>query len=116
MSQDLKVDYLEIPGSNFDALEAFYSDVFEWTFTDYGPEYRSFTDGKMNGGFYASELQSRVENGSTLIVFYARDLEETLEKVKKAGGRITRDIFSFPGGRRFHFNDPHGNELAVWSE
>lgn len=116
MSQNLKIDYLEIPGSNFDALEAFYSSVFDWSFTDYGPEYRSFTDGKLDGGFYASQLQSRVENGSSLIVLYASDLEEMLEKVKKAGGKITRDIFSFPGGRRFHFNDPHGNELAVWSE
>lgn len=116
MPQDLKVDYLEIPGSNFDAMEAFYSSVFEWKFTDYGPEYRAFTDGKVDGGFYASELQSRVENGSTLIVFYASDLEVTLAKVVLAGGKIVRDIFSFPGGRRFHFNDPHGNELAVWSE
>ncbi|MDZ7686974.1 MAG: VOC family protein [Gammaproteobacteria bacterium] len=116
MVQDLKIDYLEIPGSNFDALESFYSSVFDWRFTDYGPEYRSFTDGKLDGGFYASQLQSRVENGAALIVFYASDLEETFEKVKKAGGKITRDVFSFPGGRRFHFNDPHGNELAIWSE
>jgi predicted enzyme related to lactoylglutathione lyase len=116
MPQNLKVDYLEIPGSGFDALEEFYSSVFDWKFTDYGPEYRAFTDGKIDGGFYASELQSRVENGATLIVIYTRDLKATLAKVVTAGGKITREIFTFPGGRRFHFYDPHGNELAVWSE
>ena len=116
MPEDLKVDYLELPGTKFDALKSFYSAVFEWKFTEYGPEYLAFTDGKIDGGFYQSELRSSVENGSTLIVFYASDLELTLSKVVTAGGEISRDIFPFPGGRRFHFNDPHGNELAVWSE
>mgnify|MGYP006149318129 CR=1 FL=1 len=69
-----------------------------------------------DGGFYRSESRSTVKNGSTLIVFYTSDLELTLSKVVTAGGEISRDIFPFPGGRRFHFNDPHGNELAVWSE
>ena len=116
MPQDLKVDYLELPGDKFDALEAFYTAVFEWKFTAYGPEYLAFTDGKIDGGFYKSELQSRVENGSALVVFYAKDLELTCGLVVSAGGAITREIFTFPGGRRFHFNDPHGNELAVWSQ
>lgn len=116
MPQDLKVDYLELPGGNFDALEAFYSSVFDWKFTHYGPDYLAFTDGKIDGGFYTSQLQSRTENGSALVIFYAVDLQAALDKVVAAGGEISRDIFAFPGGRRFHFNDPHGNELAVWSE
>lgn len=116
MPQDLKVDYLELPGDKFDALEQFYSAVFDWQFTAYGPEYLAFTDGKIDGGFYKSKLQSRVENGSSLIVFYAKDLELTCRLVMSTGGVITREIFPFPGGRRFHFNDPHGNELAVWSQ
>jgi predicted enzyme related to lactoylglutathione lyase len=116
MPQDLKVDYLELPGGNFDALETFYSSVFDRKFTDYGPEYRAFTDGKIDGGFYASQLQSRVENGSALVILYAVNLQAVLDKVVAAGGEINRDIFPFPGGQRFHFYDPHGNELAVWSE
>ena len=116
MSEDNRIDYLELPGSDFDALEAFYSQVFDWAFTDYGPEYRSFNDGRIDGGFYRSDLKARVENGSALIVIYAEDLEAALGKVSAAGGSIDRGIFSFPGGRRFHFSDPHGNELAVWSD
>ena len=115
MPDNLKVDYLELPGSNFDALEKFYSSVFGWHFTDYGPDYRSFSDDKVDGGFYQSDLASRVENGSTLVVLFADDLEDVEAKVKANGGEILREIFSFPGGRRFHFADPHGNELAVWS-
>jgi predicted enzyme related to lactoylglutathione lyase len=116
MPQDLKINYLELPGDNFAVLQAFYETVFDWRFTEYGPDYRAFSDGVLDGGFYKSALQSRVETGGTLVVLYASDLRVVLDNVENAGGKITLDIFEFPGGFRFHFNDPHGNELAVWSE
>jgi len=116
MPTDRKIDYVELPGDDFDALERFYSVVFEWTFTDYGPEYRAFTDQKLNGGFYQSSLKSTTESGAALVVVYTKELETTRDKVVANGGNIHKPIFSFPGGRRFHFLDPHGNELAVWSD
>lgn len=116
MPQDMKVDYLELPASDFDAVQQFYAGVFNWTFTDYGPDYRAFTDGKIDGGFYQSTLCSSAANGATLVVFYAKAIEVAKANVQKHGGTIVKDIFAFPGGRRFHFTDPHGNELAVWSD
>ena len=116
MSEDLKLDYLELPASDLPTVKAFYEAVFAWSFTDYGPDYTAFTDGKMDGGFYQSPLRSRRDNGSVLIVIYADDLQAVRGQVLEHGGSILRDVFSFPGGHRFHFADPHGNELAVWSE
>ncbi len=116
MQQNHKIDYVEFPGDDFDALQAFYSGVFGWSFTDYGSEYRSFTDNKMDGGFYKSKLRSDTENGAALVVFYTDDLERVRDAVISYKGSVCKDIFSFPGGRRFHFHDPHGNELAVWSD
>lgn len=87
-----------------------------WTFVDYGPEYRSFNDGFIDGGFRKAEASSSTSNGAVLIVLYAENLEKTKDSVESNGGSIVRDIFSFPGGRRFHFTDPNGNELAVWSD
>jgi len=113
--EDQKIDYLELPADDMDAIEAFYGQAFGWDFTAYGPDYLSFEDGKLAGGFFRSSLKSRTENGATLIVLYAEDLEATRDKVAASGGTICKEIFSFPGGRRFHFHDPHGNELAVWS-
>lgn len=116
MPSDLKIDYLELPASDFDAIQAFYEQTFNWAFTDYGPDYRAFTDGKMDGGFYKSALRSTTDNGAVLVVLYASELEKTRDTIQSSGGAIAKDIFSFPGGRRFHFTDPHGNELAVWSD
>jgi len=112
----MQVNYLELPAMDFDAIEAFYTKIFHWIFTDYGPEYRAFNDGQLDGGFYRSERQSNPENGATLIVFLSDELEVIQDKIIKAGGSIVKDIFEFPGGRRFQFMDPHGNELAVWSK
>ena len=116
MPIDQKIDYLEFPARDFDAVQAFYERAFEWSFTDYGPDYRAFTDGKLDGGFYKSEHKSSTANGAALVVIYTLDLEQTLEAVLASGGEVVKEIFSFPGGRRFHFVDPHGNELAVWSD
>ena len=116
MSKDQTIDYIELPARNFDEVEAFYSGAFGWTFTDYGPDYRAFADGRLDGGFYKSELASDTANGAALVVLYAEGLEATREKIIASGGTVSKEIFSFPGGRRFQFRDPHGNELAVWSD
>jgi len=116
MNKDRKLDYLEFPASDIDQIKNFYREVFDWQFTDFGPDYTAFNDGRLDGGFYKAAAQSRVENGAVLVVFFAEKLEQIRDAVAAAGGTICREIFSFPGGRRFHFQDPHGNELAVWSD
>jgi predicted enzyme related to lactoylglutathione lyase len=116
MPVDQKVDYIEFPCADFDAVQPFYEKAFGWSFTDYGPEYRSFTDGKIDGGFRRADLFASTENGAPLVILYAEDLEGTRDKVVASGGSIIQEIFSFPGGRRFHFGDPNNNELAVWSD
>jgi len=116
MTKNNKINYLEIPTKNIGATKAFFSDVFGWEFVDYGPEYCSFGAQGIDGGFYQSELVVSTANGSPLIVLYHDSLEATQNKIHKSGGDIIKPIFSFPGGRRFHFTDPSGNEYAVWSE
>ena len=116
MQVDQKVDYIEFPAADFDAVQSFYEKAFAWSFMDYGPEYRAFTDGKINGGFRRADLHASTENGAPLVILYAGDLESTQDTVVASGGTIIQDIFSFPGGRRFHFADPNNNELAVWSD
>ena len=110
---DRRIDYIEFPATDIAATKRFYQEIFGWTFTDYGPEYTSFVDGRLAGGFWTAPA---VQGGGALVVLYAADLEGIESKVKAAGGTIVKPIFSFPGGRRFHFTDPNGNELAVWSE
>lgn len=112
MRADGKIDYVELPGGDMAATKAFYGQAFGWTFQDYGPDYQAFNEG-LDGGFYTEETAPRKP---PLVVLYARNLEAMEAKVKAAGGVISTPIFSFPGGRRFHFQDPAGNELAVWSE
>jgi uncharacterized protein len=116
MTTDLKIDYLEFPARDLDAAQAFYERAFGWSFTDYGPEYRAFTDGTINGGFYRADARSSTTNGAALVVVYSTELEAARERVLNCGGALVRDIFPFPGGRRFHFSDPNGNELAAWSD
>ena len=116
MQTDQKVDYIELPARDFNLVQSFYEKAFGWSFTDYGLEYRAFTDNKIDGGFYKSEHHSSTKNGAALIVLYASDLEQTRETVIASGGKVVKAIFAFPEGRRFHFTDPNGNELAVWSD
>ena len=116
MNEHEKINYVEFPAKNLDATKTFFYSVFGWSFVDYGPEYTAFSNEGLDGGFYKSELTVSTENGSALIVFYSKELKNTKAKIEKAGGSIIKPIFSFPGGRRFHFSDPNGNEYAVWSD
>lgn len=112
-----KINYVEFPAKDLTASKAFFSQAFNWQFTDYGPEYSAFSadSAGLEGGFYQADLSASTHSGSALIVLFSADLEQTQKKVEAAGGSLVKDIFPFPGGRRFHFTDPSGNELAVWS-
>lgn len=112
MREDGKVDYVEFPGENLAAVKKFYEAAFGWSFTDYGPTYAAF-DAGVDGGFDADPEDAVTQ---PLVVLYARDLEAMETRVRAAGAEIVRAIYRFPGGRRFHFRDPSGNTLAVWSE
>lgn len=113
MSADNHINYVEYKAKDLSAIKSFYQAAFNWTFEDYGATYIAFNESGLQGGF---ELwDGEIVNGA-LVVLYHSQLESCLENVKRAGGTITKEIFSFPGGRRFHFTDPSGNELAVWSE
>ncbi len=116
MSHHHKINYIEFPAKDIEATKAFFMEAFGWSFQDYGPEYTCFTGHGTDGGFYQSDLKSCASEGAALIVLYSNDLIATEALVKDAGGQIVVDIFEFPGGRRFHFTEPSGNELAVWSE
>lgn len=112
-SPDNTMDYVEFPATDVAAAKEFYASVFGWTFTDYGPDYTSFSDGRLHGGFARSDAVSGLP---PLIVIYCRDLGDAQARVEAHGGRIVEPVFEFPGGRRFHFSDPAGNVLAVWSD
>ena len=116
MNEHEKINYVEFPAKNIEATKDFFTAVFNWSFVDYGPEYTAFSNEGLDGGFFKSDLTVSTKTGSALIVFYSNDLEKTQSKIERAGGSIIRPIFSFPGGRRFHFSDPNGNEYAVWSD
>ena len=111
--QDRRVDYIEFQTTDIEETRKFYSEVFGWEFTDYGPDYTSFTDGRLAGGF---SVAPAVATGGPLVVLYSTNLEEIEARIRQSGGSIVRETFEFPGGRRFHFIDPSGNELAVWSD
>lgn len=110
------IDYVEVPSRNLPATKKFFAALFGWLFVDYGPDYASFDDGRMTGGFFASEKTADVSAGAPLVVFYHLELEKMRAKVVDLGGQITREIFEFPGGRRFHFREPGKSEFAIWSD
>ena len=116
MNEHEKINYIELPARKLQATKEFFAAVFGWSFIDYGPEYTAFSNAGIDGGFYKAELAVSTNNGSALIVFFSEALEKTQRKIENAGGSIIKPIFSFPGGRRFHFSDPNGNEYAVWSD
>ncbi len=111
--RDRCIDYIEFNVADIGRSKAFYGKAFGWTFTDYGPGYCEFSDGHMKGGFDAG---GPVTPGGPLVVLYGDDLADILKSVEAAGGKIVKPVFEFPGGRRFHFTDPDGYELAVWTE
>jgi predicted enzyme related to lactoylglutathione lyase len=115
--QDKRIDYIEFAIDDIAAAKTFYAGVFGWEFTDYGPAYTSFFDGRLAGGFSTTpDASSGITGGGPLVVLYAADLAACEAAVKAHGGRIVKEPFEFPGGKRFHFADPSGHELAVWSE
>lgn len=116
MNKHETITYLELPACDIPATKKFFEKVFNWSFQDYGDEYTAFTEDRLEGGFFKSDKKSNTKNGATLIVFYSSDLETSQEKIQESGGTIVKPIFAFPGGRRFHFTEPSGNELAVWSD
>ncbi|MFD2598579.1 VOC family protein [Sphingobacterium corticis] len=107
------INYIEFKGRDLVAIKSFYTRAFDWVFTDYGPDYIAFSGSGLDGGFEKSATDPI--NG-VLVVLYHEDLMVAKERVIGAKGIITQDIFSFPGGHRFHFTDPSGNELALWSD
>ncbi len=116
MDHTNKIYYIEFHASDLEKTKAFFEKVFGWTFTDYGPDYTSFVDGQIAGGFARSNKRSSQAAGGALVVILNPQLEETLRRVVEHGGKVTQEIFSYPGGRRFHFTEPSGNELSVCAE
>ena len=114
--QHEKINYVEFPAKDIAATKQFFNKVFGWSFQDFGPDYTAFSNEGLDGGFYQADLNSSTLNGGALLVFYSNNLAETLAKVEQAKGKIIKPIFSFPGGQRFHFTEPSGNEFAVWSD
>lgn len=111
--RDRTIDYIEFNVADIARSKDFYGTAFGWTFTDFGPRYCEFSDGRMTGGFDAGGTP---QPGGPLVILYSADLEAIQDRIEAAGGHIVKPLFDFPGGRRFHFTDPEGYELAVWSE
>lgn len=116
MSDNEKINYIEFPSRNLSVTKEFFSKAFGWSFIDFGSDYVAIENAGINGGFYHSDLCVSTENGSPLVVLYSSDLEQSMINIENAGGEIIKPILAFPGGRRFHFEDPNRNEYAVWSD
>lgn len=110
---DCRIDNIEFAVSDIARSREFYGKVFGWTFTDYGPTYCEFSDGRLTGGLAKG---SPMNPGGPVVILYAENLSETQRRLEDAGARIVKPVFEFPGGRRFHFQDLDGYELAVWSD
>lgn len=109
----LSINYVEFASGDLGQTKAFFAKAFGWSFQDYGPTYAAMTNAGLDGGFQGEPADT---SAAPLVILKADDLEAALEAVTSAGGVVVKPIFSFPGGRRFHFREPGGNELAVWSE
>ncbi len=122
-AQHHRINYIELAAHNLEATQAFFERAFGWTFQSYGPDYAAFFASGVDGGFFrvsapvpgAQPLASLQEAGGALVVLFSSAIDASLAAVEAAGGRITKPIFEFPGGRRFQFLEPSGNELAVWA-
>jgi predicted enzyme related to lactoylglutathione lyase len=111
------IDYIELAARDLQATTAFYAAAFGWQFNDYGPEYAGIRDAAGDGevGGINATGSAAPSPGGPLVMLYSDDLDASVESVKEAGGQVTEDPYEFPGGRRFHFADPAGNELGVWA-
>jgi len=114
MRPENRIDYVEIPVTDVARARVFFEAMFGWTFQAWGDDYLSFSDGRLDGGIRKADEPAPATG--VLLVFYSDNLERDVERVTELGGTISQDIFSFPGGRRFHFIDPVGTEFAIWSE
>ena len=113
MRDEGKVDYVEIPATDIDKTRAFFEQLYGWEFVEWGPDYYSFNDGRLDGGLRRS-TEAAPASG-VLLVFYSQNIERDYERVKALGATISQEIFDFPGGRRFHFVEPAGTEFAIWT-
>jgi len=113
MSTENRIDYVEIPVTDLKKARDFFSALFGWSFQEWGDDYLSFNDGRLEGGF-CKAVEAAPATG-VLLVFFSEDLERDLERVQELGATISQPIFQFPGGRRFHFVDPTGTEYAIWA-
>lgn len=109
----LRVDNIEFNVTDIARFRAFYGAAFDWTFKDFGPDYCDFSDGQLTGGLAKADSANP---GGPLVILYTENLEETQQRLEAVGAQIVKPDFTFPGGRRFHFLDPDGYELAVWSD
>ena len=116
MSVRHAINYIEIPVKDVALSKAFFANACGWEFIDYGPDYAAISNAGIDGGLYKADTVATVNNGSVLVVLYSDNLEASEAHIIKCGGEIVNAIFSFPGGRRFHFKDPNGNEYAIWSD
>ncbi len=113
MSTENRIDYVEIPVTDLRKARDFFSALFGWSFQEWGDDYLSFNDGRLEGGF-CKAAEAAPATG-VLVIFFSEDLERDLERVQELGATISQPIFQFPGGRRFHFVDPTGTEYAIWA-
>jgi predicted enzyme related to lactoylglutathione lyase len=113
MRDEGRVDYVEIPAADIDKMRAFFEQLFGWEFQEWGPDYYSFNDGRLDGGLRRTDAPAPA--GGVLLVFYSQDLDRDYQRVKELGATISQEIFEFPGGRRFHFVEPAGTEFAIWA-
>ncbi|WP_394220928.1 VOC family protein [Alteromonas gracilis] len=116
MQESTKLNYVEFASLDVSRSKTFFENAFNWRFTDYGSEYSAFSNAGLDGGIFESERVSQAESGAPLLVLYANNITDAQRRIEKAGGTISKPLFDFPGGCRFHFIEPGGNELAVWSE
>ena len=113
------IDYVELRAPDVAAAKSFYATAFGWTFTEYGPAYAGFSDGRTHDGASVESggiMEGDASPGGPLVILYSQDLEATRTAIVAAGGTVVKDIYAFPGGRRFELADPAGNVLAVWSD
>ena len=113
MRAEKRIDYVEIPVTDLKKAREFFAALFDWSFQEWGDDYMSFNDGRLEGGFRRAAEPAPATG--VLIVFFSTDIERDFDRVQELGATISEPIFPFPGGRRFHFVDPTGTEFAIWS-